>query len=143
MKKTNFILLAFTALATTACHFESFDERCERETREYTQKQCPRRLDEYTIMDSTVYDTPTRTITYYYTFEKALDDANQLTEDIKGKFREQLCKNVINSIELKAYKEKELNFRYLYHSQTTGKVLFETVITPEDYGKGKFRSSEE
>lgn len=143
MKKTNFILLAFTALATIACHFESFDERCERETREYTQKQCPRRLDEYTIMDSTVYDTPTHTITYYYTFEKEFDDANLFTEEIKDISREKLCKNVINSIELKAYKEKELNFRYLYHSQTTGKVLFEAVITPEDYGKGRFRSSVE
>lgn len=133
MKQPHCLLLLLAALTTGACHFESFDERCARETREYTQKQCPRRLDEYTIMDSTVYDTDTRTITYHYTFEGLLDDTTQLTEDVARAFREQLRKNVINSVELKSYKEKGLKFCYRYLSRTTGRPLFTATIAPEDY----------
>lgn len=141
MRKTNFILFLLATLAAGACHFESFDERCERETREYTQKQCPRRLDEYTTMDSTVYDMDTRTITYYYSFEGILDDPATLTEEATRTLRHQLCKNVINSIELKAYKEKGLNFRYSYRSRATGKQLFKTTVTPKDYDKGQRQDS--
>lgn len=143
MKTRNLMLLWLAAWIAGACHFESFDERCARETREYTQKQCPRRLDEHTIMDSTVYDTDTRTITYYYTFEGVVDDTAIFTEDNIQKLHDQLCRNVINSVELKAYKEKGLSFSYRYNSRATGKLLLETTVTPEDYGQGKRRSSEE
>ena len=57
MKKINTTLLLGTLLGVCACHFESFDERCAREAREYTEKQCPRRMDQYTLMDSLTYDT--------------------------------------------------------------------------------------
>ena len=52
MKKINTTLLLGALLGFCACHFESFDERCAREAREYTEKQCPRRMDQYTLMDS-------------------------------------------------------------------------------------------
>ena len=41
MKKINTTLLLGALLWFCACHFESFDERCAREAREYTEKQCP------------------------------------------------------------------------------------------------------
>lgn len=135
--------MMFATFVVGGCHFESFDERCERETREYTRKQCPRRLDEFTIMDSTVYDMGTRTITYYYTCEGTLDNADNLTEEVIRTCREQLRKNVVNSIELKAYKEKGLNFCYLYNSCTTGKQLLKITIEPKDYDKSNRQDSEE
>lgn len=143
MRKRNLMILWLAALTAGACHFESFDERCARETREYTQKQCPRRLDEHTIMDSTVYDTDTRTITYYYTFVGELDNVSQPTEEITRLLHEQLRKNVVNSVELKAYKEKGLSFCYRYRSQSTGKELFNVLIGPEDYGTGERPKTEE
>lgn len=136
MKKTNLIFLFCASLALGACHFESFDERCEREAKEYTQKQCPRRLDKCTVVDSMVYDKSTHTLSYYYTLEGLLDDEQVMTDKVFDNYREQLLKNVVNSIELKAYKEKELNFSYYYYSKKTGKQRFTLTFTPEDYGTG-------
>lgn len=110
MRKRNLMILWLAALMAGACHFESFDERCARETREYTQKQCPRRLDEHTIMDSTVYDTDTRTITYYYTFVGELDNVNQPTEEITRLLREQLRKNVGQLRRVEGLQGKRLEF---------------------------------
>ena len=74
MKKINTTLLLGALLGFCACHFESFDERCAREAREYTEKQCPRRMDQYTLMDSLTYDDHSRTLNYYYTLEGVLDN---------------------------------------------------------------------
>ena len=79
----------------------------------------------------------TKTFGYYYTLEGDLDNDSIITNEIADSFREQLKKELINSVELKAYKEKELNFAYIYLSQSTGKVRFKTVFTPQDYNTGK------
>ena len=80
MKKTTTLLLA-TLLGLAACQHESFDERCGREAREYTEKQCPRRMDDYTMMDSLTFDRASRTLTYYYTMEGMLDTDSMATPE--------------------------------------------------------------
>ena len=138
MKILHLISIASVSILLFAsCNFESFEKRCAREAEEYTTRHCPRRMNKYTVMDSLTFNPETRTFGYYYTLEGDLDNDSIITNEIADSFREQLKKELINSVELKAYKEKELNFTYIYLSQSTGKVRFKTVFTPQDYNTGK------
>lgn len=134
MKKIGHLLLLSAVTMLAACNFENFDERCAREAREYTEKQCPQRMDICTIMDSLTYDQSTHTLTYYYTLEGELDTDSMMNKENCGKIEDLLRKNVINSVNLKTYKEHGINFSYCYYSKATGKVRFQTCFTPDDYG---------
>ncbi len=134
MKKQNILLgLLGAAALFTACDFENFDKRCQRESEEYTLQNCPQRIDPCTVLDSMKYDIPTRTLKYYYTLEGLLDSANVLTDAVVGDFREELKKDVVNSLQLKKYKEQRINFNYIYYSKATGKTSIEIKISPEEY----------
>lgn len=138
MKILHLISIASVSILLFAsCNFESFEKRCAREAEEYTTRHCPRRMNKYTVMDSLTFNPETKTFGYYYTLEGDLDNDSIITNEIADSFREQLKKELINSVELKAYKEKELNFAYIYLSQSTGKVRFKTVFTPQDYNTEK------
>lgn len=132
MSKLKFILLCFPLWGLFSCQ-ESFDDRCAREAREYTEKQCPHRMDEYTVMDSLTYDRQTRTLNYYYTLEGALDNDSVMTDQACEELKKMLHKDVINSVGLKSYKEKDINFRHCYYSKSSGKIRFQVRFTPEDY----------
>ncbi len=118
-----------------SCNFENFDQRCAREAREFTEKQCPRRADQYTVMDSLTYDMSSRTFHYYYTLEGLLDNDSVMTQKVYEDFKDVLYKNVCNSVELKSYKEKDINFSYCYYSKSSGTVRLQVLFTPEDYNK--------
>lgn len=135
MKAIRFFTPLLSVLLLASCGFENFDERCEREAQEYTQKQCPRRMDQYTMMDSLTYNKPTRTLTYYYTLEGVLDNDSVMTPDAGNILEANLKEAIINSVDLKTHKDKGINFCYCYHSKTTGKVRFTTTITQADYSK--------
>ena len=119
MKKINTTLLLGALLGFCACHFESFDERCAREAREYTEKQCPRRMDQYTLMDSLTYDDHSRTLNYYYTLEGVLDNDTVMNAQSCESLKDLLRKNVVNSVDLKSYKEKGISFSYYYYSKAS------------------------
>ncbi len=132
MRKTGIILLYLSLLGLSSCQ-ENFDDRCAREASGYTEKQCPRRMDECTMMDSLVYDRASRTLNYYYTLEGMLDNDSIMTDKACEELKKLLHKNVSNSVELKTYKEKGINFSYCYYSKASGKVRFQVRFTPEDY----------
>ena len=58
-----------------------------------------------------------------------IEDNLALVESLKDLLR----KNVINSVDLKSYKEKGISFSYYYYSKASGKVRFQVRFTPEDY----------
>ena len=103
------------------------------EAREYTEKQCPRRMDQYTLMDSLTYDEHSRTLNYYYTLEGVLDNDTVMNAQACESLKNLLRKNVVNSVDLKSYKEKGISFSYCYYSKASGKVRFQVRFTPEDY----------
>lgn len=133
MKIIKFITTVSLTALICSCNFESFDERCTREAKEYTEKYCPRRMNEYTMMDSLVFDSETHTFSYYYCLEGKLDNDTVINKEVANAFVEQLKKELTTSVELRSYKEKEVNFHYIYLSQKTGKVLFEKTFSPSDY----------
>ena len=71
MKKIIIMIVAGILLA--ACQ-ESLEERCAREAKEYTQKNCPRHIDTEIVLDSMTFDKDSHTIGYYYTLQGSLDN---------------------------------------------------------------------
>jgi len=131
-KKISFLAccMMVALMTVTACQ-ESLEERCQREAATYTKKNCPLRLDEYTVMDSMTFDASTHTVNYLYTVSGKLDDAAYFNSVSP---RELLQKEVRNATHLKLYKEAGYNFRYTYYSaKNRGTKIFETTFLEKDY----------
>lgn len=140
MKKYLFIFAL--SLMVSACDFEDFDKRSEREAKEFTEKQCPRKVDKFTTLDSMIYDIPTKTLEYYYTLSGDLDNDSIFTLGIWNDFQQMLLEDVTNSVELKRYKEHNVNFSYRYFSEKTRKLKYEAYFSQEDYKKPKTETKE-
>ncbi|MCR4994763.1 MAG: hypothetical protein K6A32_05210 [Bacteroidales bacterium] len=123
------LLLAGLAVACT----ESFEDRCRREAKEYTERMCPRVMAEYIIMDSMVYNDNPIGFTYYYNISGKLDDRELLTPDVLEEFRSELLKNLRQDINLKKYKDRNFTFTYKYVSASTRETFTEVSYGPEDY----------
>ena len=139
--------MAFISSAIS-CKHENFDERCAREAREYTQKQCPQQIGEGLTMDSMTYRTrgkgdniKDRKFTYYYTFSGEQDRIlnKMLTEypDTANKrlstFKDNVLTALTNSVQLKTYKDKGFDFEYIYYSDKTKKTVLQFKFTKADY----------
>ena len=128
MKKTVVLLLSIVLL--TACQ-ESLEDRCAREAKEFTEKNCPRAVDKEIVLDSMAFEKATHTISYLYTLMGTLDDPQRI--DSKH-FRELLLMEVKNSTNLKLYKDAGYSFRYCYYSEKeNGTKLFEATFRESDY----------
>jgi ADP-ribose pyrophosphatase YjhB (NUDIX family) len=119
-----------TALLLTACQ-ESLEERCAREAATYTKKNCPMRIDHFTVIDSMTFDAQSHTVSYQYTVSGLLDDTAYINSRAP---RELLLKEVRNATNLKLYKEAGYSFRYAYYSaKNKGAKLYETTFREKDY----------
>lgn len=135
MNKLFFKILAFAAAATllSACHRETKDEAAARYAREYTLRECPKDLDEYTSMDSLTFDIHTRELTYSYTVRGVLDDDEIYTDELYDLYHDNLLRDIKNNIDLKRAKQEGVTLVYRYFSQKTGEVRMELSFTKEDY----------
>ena len=127
------VILAATLLPFSACRRETKDERFRREYEQFTQKECPKDVNELTRMDSITYDIASRTLTEYYTVWGTLEVDSFYTDDIVADLREDILKSIKSSIQLKPYKDEGINFRYLYRSRATGEQIVELSYTRDDY----------
>lgn len=126
-----FVLLIGAALFT-ACN-ESLEKRAQREAKEYTEKFCPTPVSNYTRTDSVVFYPETKTYHYYCSFVDRMDDAEIINQN-KQAIDEMLLKAIIQSTELKPYKEAGFSFAYTCHSdKDPKKVLFESNYTKKQY----------
>ena len=125
------LLMAALGVACT----ESFEDRCQREAREFTKKQCPRLIDKEAciVMDSMTFNRTPLGFTYHYHVQGQLDSRELLTDEKLEQFKEDLLANVRQDISLKPYKEKGFTFTYRYLSGSTGHLFTEAVIGPDDY----------
>lgn len=150
MKQIPFVLIGIAVLfsAISSCKHESFDERCAREAREYTQKQCPQRIDSGITLDSMTYkmtgmkeNVQERNFMYYYTFSGKQDSLlNKMLKEFPDTarkrlddFKTALLNGLTNSVQLKPYKDKGFNFEYIYYSKKAKKVLLHYKFTKTDY----------
>lgn len=128
------LLSVLIALIFVSCtHRESYDERISREMREYSQTQCPRRIDPYTILDSIVYRDSTKDLVHYYTVQDTLDNDEVYSEDVCKDFRDKLLNNIKNSVGMKRYKDHGVVFSYVYRSDKFNKIYLDIKFTKTDY----------
>ena len=128
MKKI-WLFVIFTVLFS-ACQ-ESLEERCAREAKEYTRKNCPVKLDNTTTLDSMTFEAETHTLHYYYRLTGIADNDSILKFiDVIGMLKNE----VKNTTSLRVYKENNYRFAYTYHSEKDPqKVLLDVVFTEKDY----------
>ena len=124
------VTLMAGAMLLTSCQ-ESLEDRCVREAKEFTEKNCPRAVDKEIVLDSMTFEKATHTISYLYTLNGTLDDPQRIDST---HFRELLLMEVKNSTNLKLYKDEGYAFRYAYYSQkNNGTKLFEATFRESDY----------
>ena len=124
------VTLIAGAMLLTSCQ-ESLEDRCAREAKEFTEKNCPRAVDKEIVLDSMTFEKATHTISYLYTLNGTLDDPQRIDST---HFRELLLMEVKNSTNLKLYKDEGYAFRYAYYSQkNNGTKLFEATFRESDY----------
>ena len=127
MNKITFTLSLITLIIFSGCQ-ESLEERCARELKEHTAKNCPVYIDKFTIQDSAVYEANTHTIHYYYTLEGAADNRNLVSNA-----RRVLIEQLRNTTAMRAYKENGFNFQYTYRSASGDSILTSIRLTEKDY----------
>ena len=123
-------VLSAIMLLLTACQ-ESLEDRCARETKEYTRKNCPAKMDNNIILDSLTFERETHTIHYYYRLTGFADQ-----EDVaKNLDAVNILKNELrNTTTVKLYKDNHYRFAYTYRSEKDPtKVLLDIVLTDKDY----------
>ena len=128
MKKL-WVLSAFMLLLT-ACQ-ESLEDRCARETKEYTRKNCPAKMDNNIILDSLTFERETHTLHYYYKLT-GFADQDSVAKNIDAV---NILKNELrNTTTLKLYKDNHYRFAYTYRSEKNPeKVLLDVLLTDKDY----------
>ena len=126
----NLCVIAVLTLFLTACQ-ESLEDRCAREAKEFTRKNCPSKIEKNINIDSLTFERETHTLHYYYTLTGNADREGVM-EEING--LDILKENLKNSTAMKVYKENHYNFTYTYHSEKDPKkVLLEVTLTDKDY----------
>jgi hypothetical protein len=129
MKKKIYLYLTFAAL-TAACQ-ESLEQRAAREAREMTETKCPMPIGDNMYLDSVVFDIPTLTQSQYYRVYGELDN-DSLFEGVDT--RTLLLEELKNSPSYKVLMERNVDFHYVYRSNTNLDVVYlELTLTPEDY----------
>lgn len=123
-------LCSIAILLQTACQ-ENFDNRLQRETREFTKNHCPQEIEPGCILDSISYDCTNRTYTWWYQLS---DTGVWVFQQNASLLHHRLKENLQNDTELKALKSKGINFRYVYRSSCQGNIVYETTIQVDEYG---------
>lgn len=149
MKKFIMITTGFICLLSIAsCKHESFDERCAREAKDYTMKQCPQQIDKGIMLDSMTYsktgkddNVSNRKFTYYYTFSGMQDSLlNRMLKEVPDTarkrlddFKKAMLNGLTTSVQLKPYKDKGFIFEYIYYSTKTKAPILQFKFIKEDY----------
>ena len=127
MKKA-LLLTALMAVGFVSCQ-ESLEEQAARQAKKYTEERCPMQL-EMLIMDSIVFDIPTRTLTKFYRLTGEADHADL----DHARLRQALIDELRNEPSYRVYRERGFNFGYIYRSEKEPtKVLFDALLTKNDY----------
>lgn len=132
MKQLLIISLS-TIFFLTGCHRKTFDEQMEERAKEMTAKQCPKKRDDFTTLDSLKYDASNKTLHYYHSFSGKLDNDTIYDKYLTEELREQELSNIRNNLEIKKEKEEGITYHFHYLSESTGKELLNFVFTKVDY----------
>lgn len=131
MRKT-FILAALIGMTLYSCR-ENIDDRAAREVKEFTEKNCPTPIINYTQTDSVTFERDSRTVHYYYKLCGKADNEEAINKNTEV-LRETLLDAMRVDTQKKIYKEAGMGFRFTYRSESNpSKVLFDVTFTEKDY----------
>lgn len=130
MKKVTYFALLIMVTGFTGCK-ESKEKMFEKAAKEITAR-CPRSVNEYTRLDSVVYVPGANINRYYYTLTGAADNAETILAQ-KTEMESALLNEVINSLEIKDYKDYDTTLEYIYYSGKNQEILFDLKIAPGQY----------
>lgn len=130
MKKYSSAFVLILVFLAMGCK-ESKEKMFGRIAREMTAK-CPRAINEFTRLDSVVYLPDGNINRYYYTLTGDADNALSIEANRK-EMEAALTGEVVNSMDLKEYKEYHVTIEYIYFSDKEKTVLFQQKITPAEY----------
>ena len=134
MKKISPFSVLFAVLTLmSACKYETYFDKIQRQAKEYTELKCPYHIDEYTIMDSKEFSIEDTTLIFNYTVRDKLDDKSIYTSLLIEEFREKTLMSLKGDLSSKAMKEKGIKFSYRYRSESSGETLLDITFTREDY----------
>lgn len=128
MRLTIFIIPVLTSFFLS-CQ-ENFDKRLQREAHEFTENHCPQEPEPGSRLDSTTYNPQTHTYALWYSL--SLENENALRGNTPL-LRRQLIQQLREDVNYKAVKEHGVTFRYIYRSQQTGSLLYDTQIEADEY----------
>ncbi len=143
-RNTKFRLLAYLMSALlfmsvmSSCQEKRLD-RIERESREFTLRNCPKQMDPITTLDSLVFHNDGSQLYKYYYHIGLSDDfadihyRDSILHDQHSVLEEKMLKAIRASIELKHIKEVGLTICYIYLDSLTGKEIDKYVFTKEQY----------
>ncbi len=118
------------ALLASLCACTSFDDRMKAETKAYTSRHCPQKMDEVTTKDSLTYDAETRT---YWQHCSIVAEYVDIVSQNAGDVRNALLMELKNDAALKECKDEKINFGYSYRAANTKKEIIRLVFAPKDY----------
>lgn len=128
MKKIIILTAFLFALYATSCHHDSLEDRAAKETKEYTERYCPTPFIHNQRTDSLTFNRETSTISFYYTLQGDIDNA-----EIIRKYHKKLIAEIESELRQdtknKAYKDAGFKFHYVYRSEKTGKILIEKTLS--------------
>lgn len=121
------IFMPLLALLFSACH-ETLADRAEREAREYTQRNCPTPVVNFTRTDSVGFDRKSNTYLYYCSFVDAFDDENVISKN-RRQIHDGLYEAISTNMGLKVYVEAGFSFTYIVRSgKNPSKILYKDTI---------------
>jgi hypothetical protein len=122
-----YINLALLSLVFASCH-ETLSDRAEREAREYTERNCPTPVINYTRTDSVGFDRKTNNYIYYCSFVDVFDDETVINEN-RNQIHQGLHQAISSNAGLKAYIDAGFSFTYVVRSgKQPSKVLYKDTI---------------
>lgn len=110
-------------------------DRFEREAREYTERNCPQKMDEITTLDSMVFvNKGDGNLRMYYSL--LLDDEQrEAFSNVMGELADENLSVVRNSVAFIKQKEAGVTFSYIYVDAVTGDKLVEYNYTRNEYSE--------
>jgi len=125
------------ALLLLSCQ-ESREERYARETREYTERNCPQIItqDSIIVLDSLVYHRsskyPEGLVTYYYSIHT--DSTNiSIIKAERERLHDSLLGAVKANVDLKKMKDDGITIRHIYRTGDKHQLVFDFIFTEKDY----------
>lgn len=130
LKIKNYSVVYWVMLLFFVSCQENFDNRLKREAQAYTQNNCPQEVEQGLWLDSLTYDIASRTYTSFYTAnatnEQVLRKQNPLLHNL-------LLQRLVNNTDYKDVKAQGVTFGYVYRSETTKNVFYQTEIESTEY----------